>query len=541
MAVKHLNFNFEIKKSTKDGIIIEGLANAATVDRMNEIIDPSGWMIENYMKNPVVLFDHGHDPVFGHMPVGRALAVEPRQEGLWTKIQLSSSKTEKISAIRDLVEEGILKTFSVGFDPKEMDKSAENPDVVIIRKAELIENSIVPIPMNQDSTFSLLRKRKAYWRSPIARKWYDCFLDRVKLVKKGAWVAAALHQRFYDLMETGEIRNRDAALRYIADEANVNVSDVKAVLSGETTPVGLKLLKAFSNILRIDGELLTNLNNGDVALLDRMMAREELEASKVEQRGGEPVKKKNSQELESKPNEEQPKEEPAAEAPKEEPKEVAKALSDSAMVVHQVLVDKQAAESMEAAAQAIGNAGYAVADASETDEAYVFVQIPADQVKPDEGVLVDLGSGVYVMVAPKVGAGEQEAPETAEEETEAEVVEESATEEEKIEEEKSLEHPATKGVDAGPTDDNPYLELSRQTNVLLGTLINAVQTMSSKLDGITDITLEVAKDQGEESVEEPKEGEDKEEGKDDEEVSKSLDLIRDYHSRLDANLKRLDA
>ena len=199
MTVRQINFDFQVKSKGKDGIVVEGFANAATIDRMKEKIDPNGWDLENYKKNPVVLFDHGHDPTFGYMPIGKALSVEARPEGLYIKIQLSNSKSEKISAIRDLVDEGILKTFSVGFDPKESEKSADNPDVTVIKSAELIETSIVPIPMNQDSTFSVLKK-KFNPRTDLAKKWLDRFCGKVKLVKKGAWVAAAIHQRLYDLM-----------------------------------------------------------------------------------------------------------------------------------------------------------------------------------------------------------------------------------------------------------------------------------------------------------------------------------------------------
>ncbi len=167
--MRKLNFDFQIKKeSGSGGIFIEGYANAATVDRSGELIDPKGWKLENYKKNPVILFDHGLDPSFGSLPIGKAVFIESRDGGLFAKVKISDSKTEKITAIRDLVEEGMLKTFSVGF---RSDDSEQNNDSKVLKNSELLEISIVPVPMNQDSTFAILNLNLSENRSKLAKKW----------------------------------------------------------------------------------------------------------------------------------------------------------------------------------------------------------------------------------------------------------------------------------------------------------------------------------------------------------------------------------
>jgi HK97 family phage prohead protease len=169
MTNNRLSFDFAIKGKEQSGkIVIAGFANANTVDRGIERIDPKAWKLDNYVKNPVVLFNHGIDAAFGAMPIGRAKKVEARDGGLFAEIEISDSKTEKITAIRDLIEEGILKTFSVGFDPKNANRDGETK---IITDAELLEISVVPIPMNQDSTFSLLSKSLGENRTKTAKKW----------------------------------------------------------------------------------------------------------------------------------------------------------------------------------------------------------------------------------------------------------------------------------------------------------------------------------------------------------------------------------
>jgi HK97 family phage prohead protease len=626
----NLNFDFQIKKATKSEVIIEGLANANTIDRIKERITPEAWQLDNYKKNPVVLFDHGHDPCFGHMPIGRALEVQATPEGLFTRIQLSSSKSEKISAIRDLVEEGILKTFSVGFEPKETQKASDDPSVSLITKAELLETSIVPIPMNQDSTFSMLRKRKAFWNTPLARKWYDRFYEQVKLVKKQAWVAAAINRQFSDLIEKGQIRNQDAAVRYIADEAKTTMGVIRGIMDGSNKEISDEAIKGFATVLHMDASLLMNLRNGNFEMYESLMAKHKGEPMTTEE-NKEPMME-DQDKAECQTDEGKDTEKAAGES---------KAMPEATSCIHAVLAPKSQFDTVEAAAEVVGSAGYSVEAAEELEDAWMFVQVPADQCDTENAQPIDIGAGIIALVTPKKGEEpmvEEAAEEAAEEATEqtaemtaeadaekaAEPMAEEKPEEEKPEEEKPMadeeqvkedgpeftdeqlaeaaaafkaEHDAVvtdgegnppnwvadeaawekakrmaraAGADdiypftvwaylnvlgggkksahpaesksVGGIDENPYLELGRQQNVLLGTLINEVQGMSSKLDGLANLTL--AKAQEEVADEKPIEQTasdtvDETEGKDDE-ASKSLDMIREYQRNLDMKLKRLN-
>lgn len=57
------------------------------------------------------------------------------------------ASTEKAQMLRQLYDEGIIKTVSVGFIPKERDTN----DQKVITKAELLEVSFVPIPANPNA------------------------------------------------------------------------------------------------------------------------------------------------------------------------------------------------------------------------------------------------------------------------------------------------------------------------------------------------------------------------------------------------------
>jgi HK97 family phage prohead protease len=148
-----------VKSASSGAVVIEGFANKAVVDRSEELIVPEAWpkALDNFMKNPIMLFNHGLDPVVGTLPVGKFTEIEPRKDGLFVRGKMSQIKSGPIADIRQLVEERMLGAFSVGFNPK----NVENPDADGVKKItdlELAEISVVGIPMNQDSLFGVVGK-----------------------------------------------------------------------------------------------------------------------------------------------------------------------------------------------------------------------------------------------------------------------------------------------------------------------------------------------------------------------------------------------
>jgi HK97 family phage prohead protease/HK97 family phage major capsid protein len=152
-----LNSLLEIKgvEQTPDDpsiLKIAGYANYATKDRGNEVILPEAWKkgLENYKKNPVVLFQHKHD-----QPIGTCSAVTVDDKGLFIEAKISSA-AEKLYGIQTLIRDGALKAFSVGFIPKRGRKDTAT-DTLYITELELLENSVVSVPMQQDSLFSVVK------------------------------------------------------------------------------------------------------------------------------------------------------------------------------------------------------------------------------------------------------------------------------------------------------------------------------------------------------------------------------------------------
>lgn len=238
-------------KTSQNGIVIEGFANAATVDRAKEIIDPEAFTksngLQNFLKNPTILFDHGLDPNVGSLPIGRAIEVTPSEKGLFIKAKISQAKDPPISTIRSLIEEGNLRAFSVGFNPEEV----EGPDekgVSTIKSAELFEVSVVGIPMNQDSLFSMVNKSG----KKVLKKSYSLICADI-CKAKGAKFGEAANIKIDDLVT--EEKSRDDIISQIAEAAGVSDAVILDVLSGALQEIPNQIMDAFKSVIGDDLKL----------------------------------------------------------------------------------------------------------------------------------------------------------------------------------------------------------------------------------------------------------------------------------------------
>ncbi len=89
----------------------EIVASTGDVDRMGDTINPNGWFLTNYKKNPVMLW--GHDNSIP--PVGRAEKIWIEEGKL--KIVAEFAPTPFAQELEMLVRKGFLNTVSVGFLP----------------------------------------------------------------------------------------------------------------------------------------------------------------------------------------------------------------------------------------------------------------------------------------------------------------------------------------------------------------------------------------------------------------------------------------
>lgn len=174
---------FEMKSAKAEGGGFTAVASSLALDRELEVLVPRGMLIENFMKNPVMLLIHN----YRELAVGKVLAIRVTDEIV--EIDFDFADTDEGKKLRYLYENGFMKAFSVGFYPYKWTDLEENSDVKelaielpdgktftldltrykirprrIISQWELLEVSPVPVPANPEA---VLRSELSHLTSSI--------------------------------------------------------------------------------------------------------------------------------------------------------------------------------------------------------------------------------------------------------------------------------------------------------------------------------------------------------------------------------------
>jgi len=148
--IYHWTSTFKSLGETDDGgVEIKGSASTNGLDRAGDIIEADAWTkggLENYKGNPIILFNHNYDK-----PIGRAKDLKVTENGLEISAKISKGAGDNVT---QLIKDGVLGAFSVGFKVKDADYMTET-DGYKIKDAELFEVSVVSVPCNQGATFGL--------------------------------------------------------------------------------------------------------------------------------------------------------------------------------------------------------------------------------------------------------------------------------------------------------------------------------------------------------------------------------------------------
>ena len=149
---KIFNLTSTFKSHTDDdgSVKIRGMASTVDFDRAGDSISADAWTkggLNNFEKNPIILFNHDYN-----RPIGRATGLKATSNGLELEAKISKAAKDVV----ELVKDGVLGAFSVGFRVKDADY-IEETDGLRIKDAELFEVSVVSVPCNQTATFSLAK------------------------------------------------------------------------------------------------------------------------------------------------------------------------------------------------------------------------------------------------------------------------------------------------------------------------------------------------------------------------------------------------
>ena len=147
----NLTSTFKAHEGDDGSVMIRGMASTADFDRAGDTISAEAWQkggLKNFEKNPIILFNHDYD-----RPIGRATGMKAGPNGLELECKISKNAPGNVA---ELVKDGVLGAFSVGFRVKDADYIKET-DGLMIKDAELFEVSVVSVPCNQAATFSLAK------------------------------------------------------------------------------------------------------------------------------------------------------------------------------------------------------------------------------------------------------------------------------------------------------------------------------------------------------------------------------------------------
>ena len=168
----NLTSTFKTHAEDDGSVMIRGMASTADFDRAGDSISAEAWQkggLKNFEKNPIILFNHDYDK-----PIGRATGLKSGPNGLELECKISKAAPANVA---QLVKDGVLGAFSVGFRVKDADYIKET-DGLMIKDAELFEVSVVSVPCNQSATFSLA---KSFDSDAEYEEFKKTFTNRVDL------------------------------------------------------------------------------------------------------------------------------------------------------------------------------------------------------------------------------------------------------------------------------------------------------------------------------------------------------------------------
>lgn len=150
----------DFKAVNENGLVkISGYANNKNIaDRYGDIPTPFGrsyvYELEEYRRNPVLLLDHEAEI---KKLCGTVTEIHEDERGLYFEAVLSSSDLPEVKHARTLIEEGMLKTVSIG--GMWLYEDLENPAHLTL--AKIFEISLVAIPADTYATFEQVKEKTA--------------------------------------------------------------------------------------------------------------------------------------------------------------------------------------------------------------------------------------------------------------------------------------------------------------------------------------------------------------------------------------------
>jgi HK97 family phage prohead protease len=153
--------------------VVRFVFSDSSVDRMGDTIASKGWVLDNYLRNAVILWAHDSSLP----PIGRAHNVGVVKQQLLGDVEFME---RDLSAFADTIYRMVIgkwiKACSVGFMPLdyEFSNDKDRPWGIDFKRQELLETSICPVPANANA---LVAAKAAGIDIAPLRGWAERLLD----------------------------------------------------------------------------------------------------------------------------------------------------------------------------------------------------------------------------------------------------------------------------------------------------------------------------------------------------------------------------
>jgi hypothetical protein len=151
-----LHVRTSVPKDAGSEPIVDFISSDESLDRYNEIISASGWVLDSYLKNPVFQDSHDYSTIL--RTIGKASVTQVRDGKLFQRIHFAVNANPLAKIAHALYKGGFLNAVSVGFVPLKWQNgdsttAGSGPSAFSRKytKQVLLETSAVAIPANPNA------------------------------------------------------------------------------------------------------------------------------------------------------------------------------------------------------------------------------------------------------------------------------------------------------------------------------------------------------------------------------------------------------
>lgn len=156
---------------------ITAVINTNDVDHYQTIVDPAGGKFENFLRNPIVLYQHGYDWQFGFWPAGQCQELRRSPTTIEADTLFDLEGENGLGRELDrLYRKKWMRGWSIGFMPHDYDVILKD-DVYYLKYLnwELLEYSAVAVPGNQSALTKALANKELVVENKMLREYLEAF------------------------------------------------------------------------------------------------------------------------------------------------------------------------------------------------------------------------------------------------------------------------------------------------------------------------------------------------------------------------------